>query len=78
MIVYSIEIERVHSPTIITEVLRKRKGEMSSATASDKQTSLDVVHIEDDEGDAPHPKIRKPEFTDPPDKEGPSYTVMVL
>lgn len=67
----------------IVKALRKRKKEkerpaMSSPTMSDKQTNLDVFHVEDDDGDAPHQKIRKPKFNAPPNKEGSWYTVLVL
>lgn len=44
---------------------------------SDKQIHLDVVHVEDDDAVFHHQKVCKYEFSTPPDKEGPSYSVTV-
>ena len=49
----------------------------SSTTSSGKQIHHDVVHVEDDGATMQQPKVRKSEFSDPPDKEGPSYSVIV-
>lgn len=49
----------------------------SSTTSSGKQIHHDVVHIEDYDATMQQQKVHKPEFSAPPDKDGPSYSVTV-